>query len=171
MRSPNKSRSRNKNNRNRNNNNIGNIVNRVFDSNGPDGRVRGTPNQIVEKYESLARDAQLAGDRVEAENFLQHAEHYIRLLAAAQEEVAKEQARRQAEHEARMAQRQQQQETDENNSKDSHGDHEMAEEKETSEKPKKSPRSKKKQKENSEPSEVDGFDEDNAPDFLKVIND
>lgn len=85
MRSSSKSRSRNKNNRNRSN--PGNVVNRVFDSSGPEGKVRGTPQQIIDKYQTLARDAQLSGDRVAAENFLQHAEHYVRLLGEAQREI------------------------------------------------------------------------------------
>ncbi|MFQ1699940.1 DUF4167 domain-containing protein [Loktanella agnita] len=80
-----KSRSRNKNRNNRPSG--GNIINRVFDSSGPDGKVRGTPQQIIEKYNQLHRDAVLAGDRVDAENFAQHAEHYTRLLAEAQREV------------------------------------------------------------------------------------
>ncbi|HRO12040.1 DUF4167 domain-containing protein [Amaricoccus sp.] len=63
---------------------MGNIINRVFESAGPDGKVRGTPQQIIDKYQLLARDAQLAGDRVAAENYLQHAEHYSRLLGDAQ---------------------------------------------------------------------------------------
>lgn len=89
-----KSRSRSKANRPRT---LGNIVNRVFDSSGPEGKVRGTPQQIIEKYQTLARDAQLSNDRVAAENFLQHAEHYTRLLAEAMREMA-------AEQESRMAQ-------------------------------------------------------------------
>ena len=80
-----KSRSRNKNRNNRPSG--GNIINRVFDSSGPDGKVRGTPQQIIEKYNQLHRDAVLSGDRVDAENFAQHAEHYTRLLAEAQREV------------------------------------------------------------------------------------
>ncbi|WP_298433866.1 DUF4167 domain-containing protein [uncultured Jannaschia sp.] len=80
-----KSRSRNKNRNNRPQG--GNIVNRVFDSSGPEGKVRGTPAQIIEKYNQLARDAQLSGDRVAVENFQQHAEHYTRILAAAQKEM------------------------------------------------------------------------------------
>ena len=72
MRSSNKSRSRNKNNNRRYN--PGNVVNRVFDSSGPEGKVRGTPQQIIDKYQMLARDAQLSGDRVAYENFLQHSE-------------------------------------------------------------------------------------------------
>ncbi len=61
----------------------GNAANRVYDSSGPEGKVRGTPQQIIDKYLSLARDAQTSGDRVMAENFLQHAEHYQRILLLA----------------------------------------------------------------------------------------
>jgi|SRR5690625_1136997 len=73
----------------------GNITNRVYDSAGPEGKVRGTPQQVIDKYLSLARDAQTSGDRVIAENFLQHAEHYQRLLiqaAAQQEQQRRDQA-------------------------------------------------------------------------------
>ncbi|MCX7646609.1 MAG: DUF4167 domain-containing protein [Rhodobacteraceae bacterium] len=80
-----KSRSRSKSNRQRSP--MGNIVNRVFDSSGPEGKVRGTPQQIIDKYLALARDAQLSNDRVAAENFLQHAEHYARMLGEAQREL------------------------------------------------------------------------------------
>lgn len=83
-----KSRSRSKGNRNRS---VGNIVNRVFDSSGPEGKVRGTPQQIIDKYNQLARDAQLSNDRVAAENFQQHAEHYLRMLAEAQREMQERQ--------------------------------------------------------------------------------
>lgn len=83
-----KSRSRNKSNRQRS---LGNIVNRVFDSSGPEGKVRGTPQQIIEKYLALARDAQLSGDRVAEQSFLQHAEHYTRMLGEAQKEMAERQ--------------------------------------------------------------------------------
>jgi len=86
-----KSRSRNKSNRQRS---IGNIINRVFDSSGPEGKVRGTPQQIIEKYLALARDAQLSNDRVAEQNFLQHAEHYTRMLGEAQRELAREQEER-----------------------------------------------------------------------------
>jgi hypothetical protein len=82
-----KSRSRNKNNRRPS----GNIVNRVFDSSGPEGKVRGTPQQIIDKYTQLARDAQLAGDRVAVENFQQHAEHYTRMLGEAMQEQQRQQ--------------------------------------------------------------------------------
>ena len=77
---------------------IGNIINRVFDSSGPEGKVRGTPQQIIEKYQMLARDAQLSNDRVAAENFLQHAEHYTRMLAEASREMAAEQEARQQQY-------------------------------------------------------------------------
>ena len=83
MRPSNKSRNRNRNNRRVTS---GNIVNRVFDSSGPEGRVRGTPQQVIEKYSALAHDAHLSGDRVAAENFMQHSEHYSRLLSEAQKE-------------------------------------------------------------------------------------
>ncbi len=76
--------SRNKSGRNKP---VGNIINRVFESAGPEGKVRGTPQQIIEKYQLLARDAQTAGERVLSENFLQHAEHYTRLLNAAYEQA------------------------------------------------------------------------------------
>ncbi len=94
MRSSNKSRSRNKPGNNGQNNNqrrpMGNIVNRVFESAGPDGKVRGTPQQIIDKYQALARDAQVAGDRVAAENYLQHSEHYSRLLGEAQRQQSEQ---------------------------------------------------------------------------------
>ena len=86
MRPPGKSRNRNKNNGRRPN--PGNVINRVFDSAGPEGKVRGTPQQIIDKYLSLAHDSQLSGDRVSAENFQQHSEHYSRLLLEAQRDIA-----------------------------------------------------------------------------------
>ena len=63
-----------------------NPMTRVFESNGPDVKIRGTPSHIAEKYLQLARDAQTSGDPVAAENYYQHAEHYFRLIAAAQEQ-------------------------------------------------------------------------------------
>lgn len=56
--------------------------NRSLESNGPDVKIRGTAAQIYEKYSQYARDAQSGGDRVRYENFLQHAEHYYRVMAA-----------------------------------------------------------------------------------------
>src|SRR5581483_8384626 len=62
-----------------------NPLTRVYESNGPDVKIRGTASHIAEKYIQLARDAQGSGDPVAAENYYQHAEHYFRLIAAAQE--------------------------------------------------------------------------------------
>jgi hypothetical protein len=63
-----------------------NPLTRVYESNGPDVKIRGTPSHIAEKYVQLARDAQSSGDPVAAENYNQHAEHYLRLIATAQEQ-------------------------------------------------------------------------------------
>lgn len=98
-----KSRSRNKNRNNRPSG--GNIVNRVFDSSGPDGKVRGTPQQIIDKYSQLHRDAQLSGDRVAAENYAQHAEHYLRLLSEAQAEIERVRAEQEEANRQRQAER------------------------------------------------------------------
>jgi Domain of unknown function (DUF4167) len=59
---------------------------RVYESNGPDVKIRGNPSHIAEKYMQLARDAQTSGDPIAAENYYQHAEHYYRVIAAAQEQ-------------------------------------------------------------------------------------
>lgn len=90
-------RGRGRNNNNNNNNNTssnhnnqrkgGNPLTRTYDSSGPDVKIRGTAQHIAEKYATLARDAQSAGDRVIAENYLQHAEHYNRIIAAAQAQM------------------------------------------------------------------------------------
>jgi len=90
MRSSGKSRNKNRNNGRRPS--PGNVINRVFDSAGPEGKVRGTPQQIIDKYQSLAHDSQLSGDRVSAENFQQHSEHYSRILLEAQKEIAEKSA-------------------------------------------------------------------------------
>jgi hypothetical protein len=62
----------------------GNPLNRVYESNGPDVKVRGTAQTVADKYLQLGRDAQVSGDIVMAESYYQHAEHYLRILAAAQ---------------------------------------------------------------------------------------
>jgi hypothetical protein len=64
-----------------------NPLTRNYESNGPDVKIRGSAQQIAEKYAQLARDAQSSGDRVMAENYLQHAEHYNRIIAAAQAQM------------------------------------------------------------------------------------
>jgi hypothetical protein len=62
----------------------GSPSNRSYESNGPDVKVRGAPSHIYDKYMQLARDASSAGDRVMAENYYQHAEHYLRIVQASQ---------------------------------------------------------------------------------------
>jgi hypothetical protein len=63
-----------------------NPLTRVYESNGPDVKIRGTASHVAEKYIQLARDSQSSGDPVAAENYYQHAEHYFRLIAAANEQ-------------------------------------------------------------------------------------
>lgn len=91
-------RGRSTNNNNNSNNNVNNGSNnnrkpqnplaRNFESSGPDVKIRGTAAQIAEKYMTLARDASSSGDIVMAENYLQHAEHYNRIIMAAQAQAA-----------------------------------------------------------------------------------
>ena len=71
--------------RSRNNRRQGNNANRVYESNGPGVKVRGTAQHVADKYNQLGRDALAAGDAVKAEGFFQYAEHYLRIIAAAQE--------------------------------------------------------------------------------------
>jgi hypothetical protein len=78
-----------------------NPLSRVYESNGPDVKIRGTASHIAEKYVQLARDAQSSGDPVAAENYYQHAEHYFRLIAAAQEQLRQTQPYYQQQGEAR----------------------------------------------------------------------
>jgi hypothetical protein len=81
-----RNRNNNNNNNQHNNRRSQNPMTRVYDSNGPDIKIRGTAAHIAEKYLQLARDSQSSGDPVAAENYYQHAEHYFRLIAAAQEQ-------------------------------------------------------------------------------------
>ncbi|MEL6374998.1 MAG: DUF4167 domain-containing protein [Pseudomonadota bacterium] len=64
-----------------------NPLTRSFESNGPDGKIRGTPAHIAEKYMSMARDAVSRGDVVMAENYYQHAEHYSRIIMTYREQT------------------------------------------------------------------------------------
>jgi hypothetical protein len=68
-----------------------NPLSRTYESNGPDVKIRGTASHVAEKYLQLARDAQSSGDPVAAENYYQHAEHYFRVIAAAQEQFRQSQ--------------------------------------------------------------------------------
>jgi uncharacterized protein DUF4167 len=99
----NNKRMRNRNNNNNNNNNQNrrgqNPMTRVFESNGPDIKIRGTASHVAEKYVQLARDARSSGDPVAAENYYQHAEHYFRLIAAAQEQFRQNQPQPRTENE------------------------------------------------------------------------
>jgi len=72
----------------------GNNANRSYESNGPDVKIRGNASHISEKYQQLARDAAASGDRIGAENYLQHAEHYYRLVLAAQQQVQEQREQR-----------------------------------------------------------------------------
>src|ERR1700677_2786076 len=76
-----------------------NPMTRVFESNGPDIKIRGTASHVAEKYVQLARDARSSGDPVAAENYYQHAEHYFRLIAAAQEQFRQNQPQPRTENE------------------------------------------------------------------------
>jgi hypothetical protein len=70
--------------------------NRTYDSSGPEVKIRGSASHVYEKYLQLARDANSSGDRVMAENYLQHAEHYYRIMAAAAAQQAQYQAQQAA---------------------------------------------------------------------------
>jgi len=78
-----------------------NPLTRIYESNGPDVKIRGTASHVAEKYVQLARDAQASGDPVAAENYFQHAEHYFRLIAAAQEQFRQTQPYFRADGESR----------------------------------------------------------------------
>ncbi len=72
----------------------------VFDSNGPDVRIRGTAHQVTEKYLALAKDAAAAGDIILAESYSQHAEHYQRIINSFEEDMQEVKARQQQKEEA-----------------------------------------------------------------------
>jgi hypothetical protein len=88
MRPPHKNRNRNRHRSSGggggNNSGGGNPLSRVYESNGPDVKVRGNAQTIADKYLQLGRDAQSSGDIVMAESYFQHAEHYLRIVSAAQ---------------------------------------------------------------------------------------
>lgn len=87
-----RSRSRGSNNNNRGKSS--NPLSRNYESNGPDVRIRGNASTVAEKYMQLARDAHSSGDSVAAENYLQHAEHYNRIISAAQTQYQQQQQAR-----------------------------------------------------------------------------
>ena len=75
-------------NGNNNGNNKKNARTRVYESNGPETKIRGTAYQVTEKYELLAKDAETSGNTVLAENYRQHAEHYQRVINSFEAEAA-----------------------------------------------------------------------------------
>lgn len=81
-----------------NRNRGGNVRAQVFDSNGPEVRIRGTAFQIQEKYAVLAKDAAASGDYVLAESYLQHAEHYQRLINSWNEQYGEQPQRQPQQH-------------------------------------------------------------------------
>ena len=85
-----RSRGRGNNNGGRRQNNVP-LRHQTFDSNGPDVRIRGNAFQVYEKYVALARDAQTAGDRIAAESYFQHAEHYFRIIGLINEQSGENQ--------------------------------------------------------------------------------
>ncbi len=87
----------------RNNGRNNNPRTQVFDSNGPDVRIRGNASQVHEKYVALARDASVGGDRVLAESYLQHAEHYQRMLNEVQQAQAAKIAQQEASQKRNIA--------------------------------------------------------------------
>eukprot|EP00521_Asterionellopsis_glacialis_P005714 CAMPEP_0195280076 /NCGR_PEP_ID=MMETSP0706-20130129/20858_1 /TAXON_ID=33640 /ORGANISM="Asterionellopsis glacialis, Strain CCMP134" /LENGTH=196 /DNA_ID=CAMNT_0040338725 /DNA_START=241 /DNA_END=828 /DNA_ORIENTATION=+ len=93
--------------RNNNNRKPSNPLSRSYDSTGPDVKVRGNAQTVAEKYMALARDAQSSGDRVMAENYLQHAEHYNRIVAQGQAQIQERQQRDEAAHSQQQEREQQ----------------------------------------------------------------
>ncbi|MCP4320229.1 MAG: DUF4167 domain-containing protein [Hyphomicrobiales bacterium] len=103
-------RGRGRNNNNNNGRKNGNPLSRSYDSTGPDVKIRGTAQHIADKYGAMARDALSSGDTVMAENYLQHAEHYNRIIASAQAQMQERYQR----DERESAEREQQQQPAEN---------------------------------------------------------
>lgn len=81
----------NKRSRGRNGRKNTNPLSRNYESNGPDVKIRGNASHVAEKYLQLARDASSSGDLVMVENYLQHAEHYFRMISAAQAQFPQQQ--------------------------------------------------------------------------------
>lgn len=80
-----------------------NNLNRHYESNGPDVKIRGTAQQILDKYLQYARDAQTSGDRVSSEAYFQHAEHYQRLIASMQPKEKRRNPDEESEEEAQSS--------------------------------------------------------------------
>jgi hypothetical protein len=101
----------------------GNQGNRSFESNGPDVKIRGNASTIHEKYMQLARDASSSGDRVMAENYYQHADHYFRIVAVQQaEQEQRRQARQQQQDDQNRRQQNRNQGSEDDNASDNSDD-------------------------------------------------
>lgn len=105
----NRPRSRNRRNKNNNNNNTN--PNKHYDSNGPDVRIRGSAKQVLDKYQQYASDALRGGDRIAAEGYFQHAEHYQRIVYEIDAAVAKQREERDARNAERDAKRREERES------------------------------------------------------------
>ena len=99
---------RNKSNNNNNNNNTN--PNKHYDSNGPDVRIRGSAKQVLDKYQQYASDALRGGDRIAAEGYFQHAEHYQRIVYEIDAAVAKQREEREARNAERDSKRREERE-------------------------------------------------------------
>ena len=153
-----------------NNNNNPN-PNRHYESNGPDVRIRGSAQQILDKYLQYARDAQTSGDRVKAEALFQHAEHYARIVAVFEKQKEEARIEREA-REAAKAEERAQREAERAAQSETDGDAEPKDESgagegvEASEDPKPRRRSRKPREDNAETAAqpIDG-DATDAPDM------
>lgn len=146
--------------RNKNNNSKDNLnPNKHYDSNGPDVRIRGSAKQVLDKYQQYASDALRAGDRIAAEGYFQHAEHYQRIVYEIEAAVAKQREERDARNAERDAKRREEREArgdagddaeasaeQDDQAEDKAGDTDTAEASEKEEKPKKRRTYKKKEK-------------------------
>lgn len=107
----NRPRGRGRRNKNNNNNNNNTNPNKHYDSNGPNVRIRGSAKQVLDKYQQYASDALRGGDRIAAEGYLQHAEHYQRIVNEIDAAVAKQREEREARNAERDGKRREERET------------------------------------------------------------
>lgn len=106
---------RNNRQRNRGRRQNNNSANKVYDSNGPDVRVRGSAQTVADKYLQLAADAQSQGDKITAESYFQHAEHYLRIVASIQAQREQRQAEKEKAANAARAKNKKAENTDADN--------------------------------------------------------
>jgi len=106
----NRPRGRGRRNKSNNNNNNNTNPNKHYDSNGPNVRIRGSAKQVLDKYQQYASDALRGGDRIAAEGYFQHAEHYQRIVYEIDAAVAKQREEREARNAERDAKRREERE-------------------------------------------------------------